>query len=229
MQEGPQWYFQDYSLDKQIWFYNILMEMDFLFVHNQIDKKYFKGLTGKECRILPSLMIDDVIDNHTLTNESDRMGVIIGGNFCSWYGGFDSYMVAQEFDEKIYIPSMGRKIDGEEQMEDLNHLPYMNWTEWIISLSQFKFGIHLMRTQAAGTFALNCAYLGIPCIGYSGLDTQMICHPYTTIDLGDLTSAKKLVTKLKDNKFYTKCSKMAKKMYTSYYDKNVFLEKFNGN
>ena len=39
MQEGPHWYFQDYPLDKQIWFYNVLMDMDFLFVHNEIDKK----------------------------------------------------------------------------------------------------------------------------------------------------------------------------------------------
>ena len=29
MQEGPHWYFQDYSLEKQIWFYNTLQEMDF--------------------------------------------------------------------------------------------------------------------------------------------------------------------------------------------------------
>lgn len=43
MQEGPHWYFQDYPLDQQIWFYNILMEMDFLYVHNESDKKYYKG------------------------------------------------------------------------------------------------------------------------------------------------------------------------------------------
>ena len=35
----------------------------------------------------------------------------------------------------------------------------------------------MMRTHAAGTFALNCSYLGIPCIGYKGLDTQSTLHP----------------------------------------------------
>ena len=114
MQEGPHWYFQDYPLDKQIWYYNTLQEMDFLFVHNEIDKKYYKGLTGKECKILPSLMIEDEIDGYVLTHENDRKNIIIGGNFCSWYGGFDSYIVAQEADCPIYIPSMGRKIEGEE-------------------------------------------------------------------------------------------------------------------
>ena len=39
MQEGPAWYFQDYPLEQQIWYYNTLQEMDFLFVHNEIDKK----------------------------------------------------------------------------------------------------------------------------------------------------------------------------------------------
>ena len=28
MQEGPYWYFQDYPMEQQIWFYNTLMEMD---------------------------------------------------------------------------------------------------------------------------------------------------------------------------------------------------------
>ena len=109
MQEGPHWYFQDYTLDRQIWFYNTLMEMDFLFVHNKIDKKYFEGLTSKECKIMSSLMIEDSLNE--LPTE-DRSGVMIGGNFCHWYGGFDSYMVAQTFEEKVFIPSMGRKIEG---------------------------------------------------------------------------------------------------------------------
>ena len=194
MQEGPHWYFQDYTLDRQIWFYNTLMEMDFLFVHNKIDKKYFGGLTNKECKIMPSLMIEDSLNE--LPTE-DRRGVMIGGNFCHWYGGFDSYMVAQTFEEKVFIPSMGRKIEGEEQMDNLHHLPYMNWTQWIYELNKRKYGIHLMRTHAAGTFALNCAYLGIPCIGYKGLDTQEVCHPECTIELGNIIQAKQIAEKLK--------------------------------
>lgn len=224
MQEGPHWYFQDYPLDKQIWYYNTLQEMDFLFVHNEIDKKYYKGLTGKECKILPSLMIEDGIDGYTLTHKNDRKDIIIGGNFCSWYGGFDSYIVAQEANCPIHIPSMGRKIEGEEQMPNLNHLPYMNWVEWIHTLSRFKYGIHLMRTHAAGTFALNCAYLGIPCIGYEGLDTQEKCHPSLTIELGNLASAKeKLILLEKDKDYYEECSKSAKLNYKKYY----YEDKFN--
>ncbi len=220
MQEGPNWYWQDYPLSQQIWYYNTIQEADFMFVHNESDKRYYEGLTGKECKILPSLMIEDSIKD---LPQVERKDIIIGGNFCSWYGGFDSYIVAQEADCPIYIPSMGRKIEGEEQMENLNHLPYMNWVEWIKTLNNFKYGVHLMRTHAAGTFALNCAYLGIPCIGYEGLDTQEICHPYLTVKLGDLATAKEKLTLLKtDKEFYNKCSKIAKENYQKYYHENKF-------
>ena len=92
MQEGPHWYFQDYPMQHQIWFYNTLMEMDWLYVHNKSDIQYFEGLTGKECKLMPTLMIEDLIQNMP---EVERSNVMIGGNFCSWYGGFDSYIVAQ--------------------------------------------------------------------------------------------------------------------------------------
>jgi len=222
MQEGPNWYWQDYPLQQQIWYFNTIQEADFMFVHNQSDKKYYEGLTGKEVKILPSLMIEDSVNN---LPQVERKDVIIGGNFCSWYGGFDSYIIAQEVNCPIHIPSMGRKIEGEEQMPGLNHLPYMNWIEWIKTLNNFKYGVHMMRTHAAGTFALNCAYLGIPCIGYEGLDTQEKCHPNLTVKLGDLASAKKLITQLEyDKNFYSKCSFSAKENYLKYNEK-TFINK----
>ena len=226
MQEGPHWYFQDYPLDQQIWYFNTLQEMDFLYVHNEIDFKYYHGLTGKKCKLMPSLMIEDMISS--IPNNTGT-GVMIGGNFCQWYGGFDSYIVAQEFEEEIFVPSMGRKIEGEEQMENLNHLPYMNWVSWISELSKRKYGVHLMRTHAAGTFALNCAYLGIPCIGYEGLDTQMICHPDCTVELGNIKKAKQIAKKLrKDEEFYLYCSNMAKVRYEQFYQEDKFLKQFDG-
>ena len=225
MQEGPHWYFQDYPLNEQIWFYNILQEMDFLYVHNEIDKKYFEGLTDKKCKVMRSLMIEDNIKD--LPKGGDR-GVMIGGNFCHWYGGFDSYIIAQQFEVEVSIPSMGRRIEGEDQMQNLNHLSYMEWTYWIAELSKRKYGVHLMRTHAAGTFALNCAYLGIPCIGYEGLDTQMICHPDCTVEVGDMAKAKQIAEKLrKDEEFYVYCSNTALSKYNQEYTEKKWLERFN--
>ena len=117
---------------------------------------------------------------------------------------------------------MGRKIEREDEM-DIKHLPYMNWIEWMNNLSQFKYAVHLMPTQAAGTFALNCAYLGIPCIGYEGLDTQSHCHPQLTVKMNDLSHARKLVNKLKTNKeWYKLQSDTAKNNFNTFFGEKEY-------
>lgn len=224
MQEGPHWYFQDYPVEQQIWYFNTLVDADIIFTHNVADKTYYKGLTNhNDVRVLPSLMIEDSIRNLPV---EDRQGVMVGGNLVHWYGGFDSFVIASELNESIYAPSMGRKIPGEESI-GINHLPYMNWVQWIKELNKYKYAVHLMRTHAAGTFALNCAYLAIPCIGYEGLDTQEECHPDLTVKVGDLLQAKKLIRNLKEDKvFYAHCAKIAKQNYLLKYHENKFYTTF---
>ena len=178
MQEGPHWLFQDYTMEQQIWWYNALTEFDMLFAHNLKDVRYYKGLTNKPVHKMPTLMLTERLNIKPRSEWTDA--VIIGGNMVRWYGGFDSYIVAQEFDMPIVAPSMGRKIDREYEM-DIQHLPYMTWVEWMNNLSQYHVGVHLMPTHAAGTFALNCAFHGIHCIGYEGLDTQEELHPNLTV------------------------------------------------
>lgn len=222
MQEGPNWFWQDYSLEQQVWYFNTLTSADIIFTHNETDRKYYQGLTAHhDVRIMPSLMIEDSIGK---LNTEPRNNVIIGGNFVSWYGGFDSMIIAKEMGDPVFAPSMGRKQQLEDQL--VTHLPYMNWKQWIHELNKFKYGVHLMRTHAAGTFALNCAYLGIPCIGYKGLDTQEICHPDTSVELGDLDSARKIAEKLrKDENFYLYCSNKCKKEYKMNYSEDKFKQK----
>ena len=168
-------------------------------------------------------MIEDAIGE---VQYVERKGVIVGGNFVSWYGGFDSFSIAQEMDSgQVFAPSMGRRQPNEEQL--LTHLPYLDWKQWIHALNQFKYGIHLMRTHAAGTFALNCSYLGIPCIGYEGLDTQEILHPNLTVELGDLQTARKTALKLRDDlDFYQEQSILTKKLYQEKYHENIFNSTF---
>jgi hypothetical protein len=225
MQEGPSWFFQDYPLDQQIWFYNQLTSVDIIYAHNYNDKKYFEGLTNhQDVRVMRSVMIEDSLDKEAL-KVTDRNNVIIGGNQCRWYGGFDSFIVAQQFETPIYAPAMGRKVPGEEQL--VNILPYVQWNEWILQLNKFRYAVHLMPTQAAGTFALNCAYLGIPNIGYKGLDTQEVLHPNLTVEMGDLLSAKMLAQKLvEDYSFYLDQCHIAKENYNNIYTEESFKISF---
>ena len=224
MQEGPHWYFQDYELDKQFHYYNSLVDVDIVYCHNESDVNYYLGLGCKDVRVMRSLMIPAGIPSRSEWGDA----TMIGGNFVSWYGGFDSYMVAREIGDPISAPSMGRKQPQEDSIDDIQYFGYMSWRDWIDCLSQYNIGVHLMRTHAAGTFAMNCAFHGIPCIGYYGLDTQEFLHPLTSVNVADLEKAIEIAVKLRDDKdFYDECSKTAKNRFNELYTEKAWKENWN--
>ena len=224
MQEGPHWFFQDYQVEWQFHYYNTLMKADWVYCHNESDLFYYRGLGCEDVRVMRSLMIPE-----GLVPRSEWGDVtMIGGNFVSWYGGFDSYMVARNIGDPIHSPSMGRKQEQEDLIEDIKYLDYMDWRDWIMTLGDYNIGVHLMRTHAAGTFAMNCAFHGIPCIGYRGLDTQEVLHPSTTVEVGDIYSAQIYGDKLKnDNDFYKECSETTKNKFNEFYTEEAWKENWN--
>jgi|TARA_R100000455_G_C6255734_1_gene111626 hypothetical protein len=221
MQESYYNYWQDSPIAEQIWYFNFITSMDLIFCHNDVDLKYYNGLTNVRTELLPTVMITDGIVRR---NESGN-GTIIGGNWVKDYGGFDSYQVALELENPITAVTTGR-MKPEEQ-EVLNHIPWVMWREWIDILSQFNVGVQL-GTAAAGTFNLNCSFHGIPCIAYSNSNTQRILHPLTTVELGEIDKAKDIARKLKDDKFYKFCMETTQKRYNMYYSEKVFLKHFDG-
>lgn len=224
MQEGPNWLYQDYNVHLIHMFYRELIKFDFILCHNQIDVNYYKGLTSLRTYTMPTIMIENTIKNITIEENKDE-NVIIGGNFVSWYNGFDSYIIASEFNSNIFCPSMGRRQQEEIYIRNLTLIPYTDWTDWMLTLNKFKYAVHLMRTYAAGSFALNCAYLGIPCIGYEYLDTQRILHhPELTVQESDILSARLAAQKLKNDKdFYVEASRLARHNYIKLYNMDSFI------
>ena len=122
---------------------------------------------------------------------------------------------------KLHKIKQYEHFDREDEM-DIQHLPYMTWVEWMNNLSQYHVGVHMMPTHAAGTFALNCAFHGIPCIGYVDLDTQEELHPHLTVADGDMEQAKQYARELRDDEeFYKECSETSK----DYYQRSLYNEK----
>ncbi len=220
MQESYYNYWQDSPIAEQIWYFNFITEMDLIFCHNDIDLLYYNGLTNVRTELLPSVMITDDIVRRSEWGD----GVIIGGNWVWAYGGFDSYQVGLELTDDITAVTTGRMKPEEEQV--LKHLPWMMWGEWIKTLSQFNVGIQL-GTASAGTFNLNCSFHGIPCIGYSNVNTQKILHPLTTVEVGDIDNAKHIAKKLKNDNFYKLCMETTLKRYESHYTEKIFVEHWN--
>jgi len=154
---GPHWLWNDYEIYDQVYYYNMIAACDSIFCHNEHDTVYYKGMfQNKPVNAIHTLMIHDLIKDIT-PNKEDK--TIIGGNMARWYGGFESYIVASEFNNPIFVQDSHAKRENENLIGGINHLPRMSWLDWMKNLSTFKYAVHMMPTIAAGTFALNCAYL----------------------------------------------------------------------
>jgi hypothetical protein len=226
VQEGPHWLWNDYEIYDQVYYYNMIASCDSIFCHNEHDTVYYKGMfQNKPVHAIHTLMIHDLIKDITPTKENKA---IIGGNMARWYGGFESYIVASEFETDIFVQDSHAKRDNENLVGGIKHLPRMIWVDWMKNLSTFKYAVHLMPTIAAGTFSLNCAYLGIPCIGNREVDTQKLCHSNLAVDINDVKYAVELAKKLKeDQNFYEDCSYQAKNNYKLFYSIDSWKERMD--
>lgn len=221
MQESTHWDWQDESFNSMVWYYNQLVEADGILCHNDIDVPYFEGITNKPSFIFPTLMIEDSIK----VSEKQEDKAFVAGNWHTTYRGFDSWVIGQEFKTSLVGFKSGKFKQGEEQ-NGINYLPWMNWSEFMLELSKCKYGIQTYQASA-GQFPLNCAYLGIPCIGYNDINTQKDLFPDLSVERGDILTARKLANNLQNNlDFYNKVSTKSKKLYNELYRENKFLKKW---
>jgi hypothetical protein len=225
MQESTSWEWQDDSSNSMVWYFEQLNLADKILCHNDMDVLYYLGLTNKhtdDVRVLPTLMIDDIVKVSDHKEES----VFVAGNWHTGYCGFDAMVVAKSISVPMVGFKSGKFKNGEEQ-SGIKYLPWMRWDQFMFELSKFKYGVHMYQ-PSAGQFPLNCAYLGIPCVGPNDINTQRDLHPMTSVDRGDLIGAIKKLQLLKLNSdFYEECSYIAKKLYEDDYSEKLFVKKIN--
>ena len=248
MQESTHWDWQEDPAEIMIWYYNQLVEADGILCHNNIDIPYYEGITGKPAFVLPTLMIEDSIkdlesrlktnskqiyqineeETYTLYNDKFNIKqdkVFVAGNWHTTYRGFDAWVIGQEFDLPMYGFKSG-KFKKNEDLNGINYLPWMDWLRFMYELSQCKYGVQCYQASA-GQFPLNCAYFGIPCIGYNDINTQKDLFPSLSVDRGDIVAARKLANKLQSNKeFYNEVSSKSKELYNELYKEDKFIENF---
>ena len=221
MQEGCHWDWMEDPVDTMVWFYNQLLKADLLLCHNDADVKYYQGITDIKSLILPTLMIEDTIKT---APQEDR--VFVAGNWHLTYRGFDAWIISNEFDMPKYGFKAGKYKEGED-INGINYLPWMQWDQFMLELSKCKYGIQTYQSSA-GQFPLNCAYLGIPCIGYNDVNTQRDLFPSLSVDRGDIVAARRLANQLQtDKNWYREMVKIAKFNYNQWYKEEKFLENWN--
>ena len=219
MQESTHWDWQEEDFNTMVWYYNQLVDSDAILCHNDIDVPYFKGITNKPAFILPTLMLEDVVQK----SDEKLDKVFVAGNWHTTYRGFDAWVIGREFDLPMSGFKSGKFKKNEEQ-NGIEYLPWMMWKDFMFELSKHKYGVQCYQASA-GQFPLNCAYLGIPCIGYNDINTQSRLHPQLSVDRGDIVRARQLANQLKnDSNFYKTACFTAKNNYDGMYSEKVFLE-----
>ena len=231
-QDGEIGWWNQTDVKLQTWWYNQLSSSDGILVPNSTDIPFYKGIfPDKEIKVIRSVMSDEGLDKSKFKPKEDR--TIITGPLTREYNGFSQLLLAHNLDMPIDIPPMGESRmpkDSWEMADNLgiNYLQYMSWVDWMYNLSRYKIGYMMSAATASGSFALNCAYLGIPCIGDKRADTQSILFPDLAIDVFDNKKALDLTLKLKnDLVFYNEVSTKAKQIYNSEFTKEKMLNILN--
>ena len=234
IQEGEIGYWNQMDVTTQTWIYLQFSESDKIFTQNKSDLSYFRGMfPNKQISIIRPVMDISVIDESNFKPKENRC--IISGPFTREYYGFHQMIVARYFECPIDVPPMGKDRmpqDSWSMSENVgvNYLDYMMWKEWIENLSKYKYGVMLIPAVGSGTFALNCAYHGIPCVGNEKSDTQSLLFPDTSVDHMDIEKAVTLSIALRDDEnFYEEVSKKAKNNFNKYFNKQKFFGELNGN
>jgi len=228
-QDGEIGWWNQVDTRLQAWWYNQLRAANGILVPNSTDIPFYKGLfPDKEIKVIRSVMTDEGLDKTKFKPQENR--TIVTGPLTREYNGFSQVLIAHNADMPIDIPPMGESRMPKDSWEmapnlGINYLQYMSWVDWMYNLSRYKIGYMMSTATASGSFALNCAYLGIPCIGDKRADTQSILFPDLAIDVFDNKKALDLTTKLKnDLDFYIEVSNKAKRLYKKEFTKEKMLK-----
>lgn len=228
-QDGEIGWWNQVDTRLQAWWYNQLRAANGILVPNSTDIPFYKGLfPDKDIKVIRSVMTDEGLDKTKFKPQENR--TIVTGPLTREYNGFSQVLIAHNADMPIDIPPMGESRMPKDSWEmapnlGINYLKYMSWVDWMYNLSRYKIGYMMSSATASGSFALNCAYLGIPCIGDKRADTQSILFPDLAIDVFDNKKALDLTLKLKkDLDFYIEVSNKAKRLYKKEFTKEKMLQ-----
>ena len=181
-QDGEIGWWNQVDVKLQVWWYNNISKSDGIFVPNSTDKSYYQGILPSQVKVkvIRSVMTDKGLNLNNFKPKENR--IIINGPFTMEYNALPQVLLAHTTGMVVDIPPMGKSRMPKDSWEmassiNVNYLNYMSWIDWMYNLNRYKIGYMLMPSAASGSFALNCAYLGIPCIGNKKADTQSILFP----------------------------------------------------
>ena len=211
MQEGSKDHWLNLPIKKQMTFINAMNYCAAILCPNEMDTIFYKGIF--KCPVYKFTTFTDTLQIESFGNLEHQKKIpksmIIGANF-DWRGyGLPAVYAGSGIIKNYGIPTMREDIAKDNDLfvkEMLNSnatlYPYVNQSKWLQILNKYQIAIHLSNESATGQFQIQCACLGIPCVGNKELTMQKYLFPDLSIDSWDIQTANTLIKKLIHDKTY---------------------------
>lgn len=206
------YFYKNNSIPRSYMLNYIIVNVDGILTHNDLDKKYYENLYRKPCFHHKQLLLDVY---NQLNIPEIKKDFILGG-IGDRYGTLDGYMLLQDYpSENIY--HFG---DSEAGIPGLNWMHSdFDYVRFNQLLAKFKIAFNLTPLAIGGSFPLQCAMVKTPCVGWNNSNPHKECFPDLVADYGDFEQLRVILNKLiKDHEFYT---------YTIDNARNIFIKDFS--
>jgi hypothetical protein len=185
----------------------IIVNVDGILTHNDLDKKYYENLYRKPCFHHKQLLLD-IYDQLNLPEI--KKDFVLGG-IGDRYGALDGYMLLQDYpSESIY--HFGNDDTGVPGLNSIHSdFDYIKFNQL---LTKFKVAFNLTPLAIGGSFPLQCAMVKTPCIGWNNSNPHKECFPDLVTDYGNFEGLRVILDKLiNDIEFYNHVTNNARDIF----------------
>jgi len=214
------YFYKKNSLSRSYMLNYIISNVDAVLVHNDLDKQYYQSLFQKPCFIHEQLIFDTY---SYLDIPQQKSGVILGG-IDDRYGALDGlFLIYNIINEKIYCFGDFEPIPEVIKIENT-----WDYIEYNKILSKFKIALNLTPMAIGGSFPLQCAMVGVPCVGWDNSHTLKKCFPDLVAPYGDFESLRIILNKLNtEDDFYNKVASQARHIFLKEYNIEEYKKNMN--
>ena len=212
---GHNTFFIKTPISNQIFYINIIQNVDFIMCHNEVDKKYYENLYNKPCYINKQMIYD--LGEPTCEKENK---IILPGPSNIYYGNMDSYLIGLDTNLPMYVYK-GHTYTSEH--EYLENITYLHWESDYIkfnnNLKTFKYCMYLLQNPIGGSFPLQCAMNKVACFSWNTCETATECFPDLVFDYGDYNKIRFMFNKIhNDSKYYSSIVNKARENFIKKYN-----------
>ncbi len=211
MQEGSKDHWLNYSIKQQMNYINAVNHAAAFLSPNKKDIAFYKVILKIPIHqfsiYCDTLQVKEF--GNTKVKKKIPKSMMIGANFDLRGMGLADVYVGSGIVKNIGIPTMRNALvkDNDTFVNEMFKVntqvyPYVEQKDWLPILNRYQVAVHLANETGTGQLQIQCACLGVPCIGTKDIDLQSYLFPELTIDNSELEEGRILMKRLMNDKTF---------------------------